>query len=153
MEFSGDESPTPRFGNEKDNKTIIKESLGNRIPKFNTDVIQYLNNKKKSKDKKKCSKEKSEKSKSKEKRKSKNKNKSKEKSKSQYKFSILKNENISGLSLPIEYKYENPLYVLLKKKLELRNDFDQNNSEIFLSEKELAFQQFQMNDNENIIDV
>ena len=155
MEFSGDESPTPRFGNEKDDKTVIKESLGNRIPKFNTDIIQYLKTKKKSKDKKKCSKEKSEKSKSKEKRKSKNKNtnKSKEKIKTKYKFSILKNENISGLPLPIEHKYENPLYVLLKKKLELRNDFDQNNSEIFLSEKELAFQQFQMNDNENIIDV
>ena len=51
MEFSGDESPTPRFGNEKDDKTVIKESLGNRIPKFNTDIIQYLKTKKKSKKK------------------------------------------------------------------------------------------------------
>ena len=40
----------------------------------------------------------------------------------------------------------------MKKKIELRNDFDQNNSEKFLTEKELAFQQFEMNENADNLD-
>ena len=63
-----------------------------------------------------------------------------------------KNEKISGLSLPIEQKYENLFDIFLKKKIQLRNDFDQNNSEKFLSEKELAFQQFQMNEDDDSLD-
>ena len=78
--------------------------------------------------------------------KKKSKKKIKDKSKSRQKSPKSKKSKIFGKTVPIEQKYENPLVFFIQKKLELRNDFDQNNSEKFLSEKELAFQECRMSE-------
>ena len=138
MEYSEDVSFTPYFGKREYNTTLIEKLLGRKNPKSANDVFKYVKNKKEYN--------------SKNKEKSMKKNKSKEKSESKGKSLKSKNEKISGLSLPIEQKYENLFDIFLKKKIQLRNDFDQNNSEKFLSEKEFAFQQFQMNENADFLD-
>ena len=139
MEYSENEPPTPYFGNSKDNMTLFEEFLGRRLSKSARDISQYIKNLEKHK------------SKNHEKSKEKKKNKSKNK-KSKHKSSKPKKKKVSGKSLPTEQKYENPFDIFLKKKIELRNDFDQNNSEKFLSEKESAFEKFQMNENADYLD-
>ena len=142
MEFSKDEPPTPHFGNLKGNITLSKELLEKKFPKSSKVFTNYVKNNENYKKK----------SKGKIKKKEKSKNKSKEKSKNKNKSSNSKINVISSASLPIGHKYKNPLDIFLKKRLQLRNDFDQRNSEKFLSEKELAFQQFRMNENADYID-
>ena len=132
MEFLKNDTPTPRFGYSKNNKTLADGSLGKRSSKSSKDFSQYAKSFEKN--------QKKSKSKSKEK----SKRKSKEKSKNKDKSSKDKKNKITSLSLPIEQQYENPLYIFLKKKIQLRNDFDQSHTEKFLSEKELAFQEFEM---------
>ena len=129
MEYSNDEPSTPCFGNSED-----------KNKKSSPNISLYIKAK--------------EKYKKKEKRKSKSKKNKKisEKSKSKHKSSKSKKKKIPGKSNTVEQRYENPLENFLKKKLELRNDFDQDNSEKFLAEKELAFQQFQMDANFELLD-
>ena len=135
MEYLKDDVPTPHFGISIDNKYSVEGLLEKRISKSSKNFPEYVksleNSKKKSKSK---SKEKSKK-------------KSKERSNKKHKSSKDKKTKITSLSLPIEQKYENTFDIFLKKKLQLRNDFDQNHSEKFLSEKELAFQEFEMDEN------
>ena len=144
MEFSKDEPPTPHFGNCKGNITLSKKLLEKKFPKSSKVFTNYVKDNEDSKKKSKGKIKNKEKSKNKSKEKSKNKNKNKS---SKSKINV-----ISSASLPIGHKYENPLDIFLKKRLQLRNDFDQRNSEKFLSEKELAFQQFRMNENADYID-
>ena len=140
MEYSDNEPQTPSFGHCGDNNTLFDEPLVKRITKSTYDKYQNVNKNEKVKNKKK------------QKSQSKEKSKNKEKSKSRHKSSKSKNKKISGKSTQVEQNYVNPLDIFLKKKLKLRNDFDQNNSEKFLSEKELAFQQFQMNEDDDSLD-
>lgn len=144
MEYYQNETSTPCFGNYQNDKNLLDKLLRKRIPKSNNTLSQYVKNKEKY--------EKKEKSKEKSKEKNKSKSKSKEKSKSKYKSSKSKKNKNFGKSLPIEHKYENPLDIFLKKKIVLRNDFDQNNSEKFLSEKELAFHQFRMDEDADYLE-
>ena len=136
--------PTPYFGPYKKNKILLEELLGKRILNSTSDVFQNLKNNKKSKNTKK--------EKSKEKRKDKNKSKKKSKSKNRHKNSKTKTKKVPLISFPIEQNYENPFDIFLKKRISLRNDFDQNNSEKFLFEKELAFQQFWINEDSDYLD-
>ena len=161
MEYSKEEPLTPRFGYSKDSETLFEESLSKRFRKSSLDspknekTEEKYTNKKNEKVKSKIKSKEKSKNKSKEKTKSKNKektkSKSKEDSKNKYKSSKQK-KSISGTSLPSEKKYQNSFDILLNKKLMIRNDFDQNNSEKFLSEKELAFQQFKMSKDADLLD-
>ena len=148
MEDSEVDPQTPCFGPYRKNKNLIEELLGKRIPNSTNDVSKYVKYDEKSKNSKK---EKS-KSKKKNKDKSKSKDKSKEKSKSKRKYSKPKNKKVSAMSSPLEQKYENPFDNFLKKRIDLRNDFDQINSDKFLSEKELAFQQFRINEDADYLE-
>ena len=148
MENSKDEPQTPRFGYCEDNAILSKEQSVKRVQTSSKAISKYLKNKEKNKSRNKETSKITEKSE--EKRKEKNKNKSKEKSKN--KSSKSNKKIISSTSLPTEHKYVNPLDAFLKKKLELRNDFDQENSEKFLLEKELAFQKFRINEDADFID-
>ena len=141
MEYSENEPSTPCFGNYDDSRFIYEKLVGKKIPKSDNDVFQYL------KKNDKCQHNKKEK-KSQKKSKSKKKNKEKGKNKS----SKSKAKKASLMSLPVEKNYENPFDIFLKKKIELRNDFDQKNSEKFLLEKEFAFQQFRINENADYLD-
>lgn len=130
MEYSKEEPTTPIFGYAKDNKALLEEKLGKRIPRSTNDVSKYTNygiNEE-------------------------NKNETNEKNTSKENSSKYNKKKVSGISLPIDKKYENPFEIFLKKKLTLRNDFDQDNAEKFLAEKELAFQQFRMNENADYLD-
>ena len=167
MEYLEDELQTPHFGNNKKNKTVVEESFGKKFRKITSDSIKNFENNEKCKNKK--LKKYKTKSKGKTKSKSKEKNdkkfkSSKSKKNKDYSLSLqieqkyenplekkTKNKDYS-FSLPIQYKYENPLVIFLQKKLQLRDDFDQNHSEKFLYEKELAFQQFQMNENADYLE-
>ena len=142
MEYFAEEPSTPCFGNYVNNSNLFEELLIKRISKSTNDVSQYL---KKNEEHKNIKKEKKQ-------NKEKTKHKNKEKSKSRHKSSKSKTKKVSGISLSINQKYENPLDNFIKKKLKLRNDFDQNHSEKFLSEKELAFQQFQMNEDDVLLE-
>ena len=146
MEHSESENPTPRFGYNKDHKNLLEELLGKKYRKSTLDSTKKLKNEEKFNIKK------NEKSKSKTKSKEKIKNKSKEKSKSKDKSSKSKKKIPYSFSLPVEQKYENPFDIFLQKKIKLRDDFNQNNSEKFLSEKESAFQQFRMNEDADNLD-
>ena len=139
MEYPDNDPPTPSFGNYEESKTLFEEVL-KKITKSADDVSQYVKNKEKHKNHKKR------KSQSKEKK------KSKEKSKSRRKSSKPKNKKISGRTAPVNQNYENPFDIFLQKKIKLRNDFDQNNSEFFLSEKEIAFQKFQLDEDADYLD-
>ena len=141
MEYPVNEAPTPYFGKRKFKTDLLEGLLAERMLKSTNELSQYVKNE----DKEKNINEKNN-------ERSKNKKKSKEKSKSKKKSSKSKKKKNFGKSLPIKQKYENPLIIFLNKKLELRNDFDQNNTEKFLSEKELAFQQFRMNEDDNCLD-
>ena len=145
MSHLQEESPTPHFAWGQDNNTLIEESLGKKTPKSDKDVPKFAKNKEKYK---KCKNKESSKSKNK----GKTKKKSKEKSKKQHKSSKSKKKKKSSISLPIDQKCENPFDIFLQKKIKLRDDFDKNHSETFLTEKELAFQQFQMNEDADFID-
>ena len=139
MEYHVNEVSTPYFGKRKYNTDLLEGSLAEGMLKSTNELSKYVKNKEKYNNEKNNER-------------SKSKKKSKEKSKSKKKSSKTKKNNNFGKSLPIKQKYENPLFILLKKKLELRNDFDQNNAEKFLSEKELAFQQFRMNEDDICLD-
>ena len=143
MEYSKDETPTPHFGISIEDNYLVDDLLGKKIaksskyfPKFETTIEKH-----KSKSKSKS------KGKSKSKSKEKIKSKSKERSNKKHKSSKDKKNKITSLSLPIKQQYENPLFILFQKKMQLRNDFDHKHSEKFLSEKELAFQEFEMDEN------
>ena len=152
MEYSQDETPTPHFGSGKKEKFASKTLFEKKFPKSTKDVPQCIQCKEKSKNKSKSKEKSKRKEKSISKNKEKSKNKNKEKSKKKHNSSKSKKTTISSVSLPIEQKYENIFDVFLQKKLKLRGDFDQNNSENFLTEKELAFQQFQMNEDADYLD-
>ena len=139
MEYSINVASTPYFGECKSNTTLLEESLAKRALKHADELFQYVENKKKYKNKKNNDKKKSKK-------------KIKDKSKSRQKSPKSKKSKIFGKTVPIEQKYENPLVFFIQKKIKLRNDFDQNNSEKFLSEKESAFEKFQMNENADYLD-
>ena len=145
MDHSKNEPSTPRFGCSKDNTISFKVKPEKKSAKSSKDVSKCIKYKEKIKSKSKFIKSKS---KSKEKAKS----KSKEKSKNKRKSSNSKKKINYSSSLPVEHKYENPLELFLKKRLKLRNDFDQKNSEKFLSEKELAFEHFKMKHNADELD-
>ena len=154
MEYSKCELETPRFGSNKNNKALSEELLEKRIQKYDKDIHHHVKNKDKYKRSKTKEKSKSkEKGKNKNKNKEKNKSKSKEKVKNQLQPSTQKKSSVSSISLPVEQLYKNPLDIFLKKKIKLRDDFDQNNSEKFLLEKEMAFQQFQMNGDADNLDI
>ena len=133
MEYSINVASTPYFGECKSNTTLLEESLAKRALKHADELFQYVENKKKYKNERSNDKKKSKK-------------KIKDKSKSRQKSPKSKKSKIFGKTVPIEQKYENPLVFFIQKKLELRNDFDQNNSEKFLSEKELPFQECRMSE-------
>ena len=145
MEYSENEPSTPRFGYNIDNKTSVEGFLSKRVKKASSSSTKYEVNK-----------DNKEKSKSKEgnkkNRKEKSKSKNKEDNKNKHKTSKSKNKNISEEPEPIGQKYENPYDNFLKKRIKLRNDFDQSNSEKFLFEKELAFQQFGINEDADYLE-
>ena len=126
MEYSENENPTPRFGCCKDNKTSFEESFIKRIPKYTKDIPQNRKNKERYKNSK------IEKRESKNKERSNQKNKSKEKSKNEQNFSKSKKKIITSLSHSIGQKHEKNTFDIFAEK--------------FLFEKELAFQQFQVNE-------
>ena len=136
---------------ESDNKNSEKkfifeiENFSLEIPKI--EKLEKYKKNERSKNKKRS------RNKSKEKRNSrgKYKNESKEENKNKINF-LNKNKNHFSGTLPIEEKYENPFDIFIKKRIKLRNDFDQINSEKLLFEKELAFQQFQMDENADYLD-
>ena len=153
MEYLEDDPQTPRFRNYQTSIIESQELFVKRIQNSIKDVIKYIDNKEYNKKEKRKSKTKSRnKERSKYNNKEKSKSKSKGKSKNKHEFSKSNKKNISGLSLPVEQKYENPFDIFLKKRIELRNDFDQNNSEKFLSDKELAFLQFKIDENADNLD-
>ena len=147
MEHTEDAQSTPRFGCNADNKTST-EFLSKQIRKTSSDYN------KKEENKEKYNNSKNEKDKSKNKEEETNNNKEKNKIKENSKNNSFKSKNkiISDVPYLIEHKNENPFDNFLKKKIILRNDFDQNNSEKFLSEKEFAFQQFLMNENADYLE-
>ena len=155
MDYSDDEHSTPRFGNCIDYKTSFEEFLSKKIRKSSSGSTQNLEieNEEKYKKNERSKNKKRSRNKSKEKRNSsgKYKNESKEENKNKINF-LNKNKNYFSGALPIEEKYKNPFDIFIKKRIKLRNDFDQINSEKLLFEKELAFQQFQMDENADYLD-
>ena len=150
MEYSEDEPFTPRFGLTKDNAISLKNFFSKRTRKSST--LSTTNDENKDKHKKNEKNKIKNEEKSKNKSKEKNKSKSREKGKNKCKSSKSKKKYSSGNDHTDEKNCENPFENFMKKKIELRNDFDQNNSEKFLTEKELAFQQFEMNENADKLD-
>ena len=159
MEYSKNESSTPRFGYNQCNKTLYEELLRKETQKSTKDTFQNVKNKEKSKNKH------NEKGKSKSKERSKNKNKERSKNKIMEKNkrnskmksndenkSFKPKKNVYEISFSSEQKNVNYYDIFLKKKIILRNDFDQNHSEKFLSEKEFAFKQFQMSEDDDALD-
>ena len=143
MEYLKGEPSTPRFGN---NTRIRKASSGSTKYEEIKEKHKSVNEKSRNKSKE------GNKNNSKEKTKNKNKSKSKEKNKNKLKSLNSKNKHISEAPLPGKQKHENLYDNFLKKRIKLRNDFDQNNSDKFLLEKELAFQQFRINENADFLD-
>ena len=159
MEYSDYELSTPRFGNYEDSKNLNEELLGKVIRKSSSSSTKNCENEEKynnKKDKIKIKAKEKSKNKSKEKRKSKSdrksKNKSKEKNENKFKVSKEKDKYNSGIYISNNEKTGNPFDDFLKKKIKLRNDFDQINSEKLILEKELAFQQFEIDENADYLD-
>ena len=152
MEYLEDDPQTPRFGNYQTSIIEYKELFAKRINNSIKDAIKYIDNKEEYKKKEKSKKKTKSTNKERSKYNNKEKSKSKSKEKNKKKSSKSRKRNTSGLSLPVEQKYENPFDIFLKKRIELRNDFDQNNSEKFLSDKELAFLKFKIDENADNLD-
>ena len=136
MEYLKNEPSTPHFGNCKDNNALLKELISEKkILKYNKDIFQYVKNKEKYKNPK------SEKSKNKERSKSKSKKKRKNESK--------ENSKINYESPPPRQR--NMSYMTVQVRQEIENSFDIF-SENFLIEKDLAFQQFLMNEDADYLE-
>ena len=134
MEYSIDEYPTPRFGYDKDKKTLFEDPLEKKIPKYTKDTSQCVKNDEKYKNRKTAKSKSKERNKSKSK--NKKKNKGKEKSKNKYNTKS-KQKNNSSIILPIGLKPSNFFDIFTEK---------------FLLEKELAFEKFLISEDANYLD-
>ena len=157
MEYSDNEHLTPRFGYGIDKK-LFDEILKKGTRKSSSSSTQGLENEEKYKKKEKIKIKNKEGSKSKSRKKSKSKSNKKNTNESEENIKTnINNQNkdkkcISGIPFLFEEKNENPFDVFIKKRIKLRNDFDQINSEKLLSEKESAFQEFKMSENADYLD-
>ena len=154
MEYSDNEHSTPRFGYGIDNKTLFDEILIKGTRKSSSSSTQDLEDEEKCKKKEKIKNKEGSRSKSRKKSKTnkKNINKNEENTKTSINNQNKDKKCISGIPFLFEEKNENPFDIFIKKRIKLRNDFDQINSEKLLSEKESAFQEFKMNENADYLD-
>ena len=155
MEYSDNEHSTPRFGYGIDKK-LFDEILKKGTRKSSSSSTQGLENEEKCKKKEKIKNKEGSRSKSRKKSKNKSYKKNINKNMENTKTNI-NNQNkdkkcISGIPFLFEEENENPFDIFIKKRIKLRNDFDQINSEKLLSEKESAFQEFKMNENADYLD-
>ena len=147
------EHPTPRFGNNIDDNKIPVKFVSQSIRKVSSGSNKYEEKKEKYKSvegKNKSKNKGGHKNNSNEK--IKNKIKNKKHSKNKHKSSKSKNKNISEVPPPVMQEYGNLFDNFLKKRIKLNNYFDQSNTDKFLLEKELAFQQFLIKENADSLD-